>query len=180
MGKYDAGIDAINAIAEKFRGILELADALKAVDSIENAAEENTVALQRVTATLVDLKAKVEAENTKLNDIKKATAEALDKVKKQSEALVEEALANADKTRAKAAQDAIDVIAAAQAEAKRLETVSQNALAANAAQLANIRNDVAAAKVERDAALAELRAVEGQINAMNKAAANVLARGRNQ
>jgi chromosome segregation ATPase len=172
MSKINAA-DAIRASIRNDRALLEYADELEKVGSIEQAAQE---------ANAANAKAKAELEKTKeqLNESKQALADFNDSARLkvlESEAVaaevIDKAQAEATDIRNKAKERANGTIKQAEAKASQLVVGAEAKLAEMTATLAETEKQLKAAEKATKRAVEELAVINAKIEQAKLAVANV-------
>lgn len=154
MSKIDDAADQVIGFAERFRGLLDIADVIKSMGSLEQAAAERKTALAAVTKEHEAAKAELAATKAEIDAARAAQADDLAQHKKISGEVV-----------AKAREDADDIIDQANIDAKALATTTMNqlgivqknhdeAIAAKRSILSDLDDQIASAR----AALAGIKA----------------------
>lgn len=142
MSDYSEAAGHVQSLAEKFRGILDLADALKGLGSVDQAIEESKAALKQAQA----------AKNDALQELKKVQ-DAIKGVndKQRDEKIVydkylvdvkEQALIEAQKIKDSAKASAESTIKAAQDEVLRIESLHKNKMDVINTELTKINSDL--------------------------------------
>jgi hypothetical protein len=168
------GIDALKRLAVQFRGILDLADALERINSVEQSEAEARARMDGLGKQI----AKKEGElNDALAAIEKARGEA-DEIAVQTQAMTQAINAKAETEAKKAIEagnrEAEKIIAEAKAEASRI-TSSANASADKArAEAQAAKNEAADALARRDTSLASLKVAEDKLAAAKEQISRLL------
>lgn len=173
MGKLDAAADNLRAAAEQFRPLIEVADALKDMGSLEQAMKERQDGLQTATAIHEDLKAQTVITNDNLKELRAtyaseviahqaAAQEMEDEAQKQALAIVEAAKVDAERVRTDAAEQAAAVQQASD-DALKLATAKLDLINTQVSEAENALVTATAALDDTSAQIATLRQLAQKI-----------------
>lgn len=159
--KFAVGVEAIQKLAVNLRGMLEVADALTAVGSVEQAAyeaDQRTRAAQRAEGVAVEA----------MQEAQQRLADTTESARK----LAESAALQHDTVVADAHEQAKVIVASAEEQAEKMTTGAKTILAESRAQLAELANATAARQAQATARLEDLQRqiaeAEAALDALNK------------
>lgn len=175
MAQLDAAADSLIAFAAKFRPVLDVADALKSLGSVENAIVERKAGLERATADHEAALAKVEAAKADLANIAQTKESEMSAHVTMLAAMAEKAKSEAEAIVNKAKADAAALISDAQAHVCTIEDNHATIMASANAELTSTKQSLSEAQSALAAVNAEHDTVSQRIAALKAAAASVLA-----
>jgi hypothetical protein len=150
MSKLNKALETLRAQAKTFQAIIDLADAMEPVASVEQASAEASGKLRDLRAEIVTAEAEATSAKQRAADAEADAAEQADNAKRVAERIVREAEEHADALRKHAELEAAEIVNVARFRAK---TFGEKA-------------DLAMAKVEEaTAALATIEAKHAEIQA---------------
>lgn len=174
MAKMDDAADAVMGLAERLRGIFDLADVVKGLGSIENATAERKAALVTATTEHEAKLAEIETAKGEMADYAAWKASDLEKHKVAAVGLVDDATKEAAEIRTRAHVEADSVANRAAAEVQDIQAAHAKTMAGKTAELETARASLAEIQKAVDSAKAELAAVQQKSEAMKQAARSML------
>lgn len=174
MADLGKAAESVLEFAERFRAIIDLAEALKGNASIEQAIAERKAALAAATAEheqmLADLdrtRASIAAAVAEGNDALKAHGV---EMRRLEAATRDEAKATVENAR----ESAAEIVAEAQQNADRRLAAAKKEVSAAAEELARARSELAGVESEISSARAELEEITAKMSELRRAAQSVL------
>lgn len=174
MSKISESADALLQYAEKHRSILDVANELKKIGSIENATEERQKALTEATSAHEAKKAALADAQQRLAATDETIKGTLDAAQTQAEAIIAASRAEAERLTGMATQAAKDVAEAATAQVGRIKSDHEMAMHGTLIELTRLRQDVTDAELRLRDINAEYDSVAEKIATMKAAAQKAL------
>lgn len=174
MADYASAVSSIRRLAMLYRDMEVAAEVLEKIGSGEQAVAEVTRALDKVRGELADTQDKVDEANAQVVQAERAADkviaaangvanEVIEKAKSEAEDILAEAKSEAEAVRG-------EVLHAAEAE--RAELVDEIEL--HRGDLTSLDDEIASKRKELEAAVTALAGAQAKLDAMRKAAADVL------
>lgn len=174
MSSTTDAVESIRQLAAKFQGILDVANALERIGSLENAEAEVNARTQvaRIAATaaeadLLVAQQKIEEATVKANDI---CAQAMHVIEEERAGILKEA----DNVRMQADEDARARVSAAETQISLLQGEAQKAKAEAEDAAAARDKAVAEGKTAGETSRAELADLEAKIKTAKESIASIL------
>lgn len=175
MSKIDDAFEQVVGLAEKFKAILDVADEVKKIGSLEQATAERVAARDIAVKANEDALADLDAVNKALADAKDAYASLLAVQKAGFEDAAMSSQAYADKIVADAKAQAQSIIDNANDQASTIEAAQTAMVVQKHSELGTINAQIANAQDELAALKAELASTSAAVDALKAAAKAVLA-----
>lgn len=172
--KLDNALEKLGQWVERNQAIMDLAEALKDIPSIDQAVAERKAALVTATAEHEAVKAQLEGKRQELAQAESDHAEALQANAAEALGVLETARASAASILDKAKADAKSIVTAANDEAGRVQAAHDASMVSARQELAATRAALAEASGNLDDAKAQHTAVTQQIEDLKRAAKTVL------
>lgn len=153
MSRYADGIDSIRALAERFRGLTDLADVLSELGSLENAIVERKRQLEGVNADLAAAREAVGDAYAERDAVTAQQVQYAEEHAKACNALTEKARYAAEDIVKTAKRDADELRAVAARDAQRARDVHAE--------------DMAGLSATKEAIEAEIRDAEARLDELN-------------
>lgn len=175
MSKIDDAFEQVVGLAEKFKAILDVADEVKKIGSLEQATAERKAALDRAVADHIKAKLELDAVVQQVADAKTAYESLLEVQQIGLTESVSQAEAKAAELVADAEVQAQEILKNAHEQAQAAWDKSEEAMDARMNALNDIDNKIAEAQVALTAIKTEHDATAAAIDALKSAAKAVLA-----
>lgn len=173
---YLAVASHIEDVAEKTRGMIELAAALKKLGSMEEAEKELQ---RRLTQTRVDFATatrELDALKGQVAAAQRATEAAVAEAMTRADRIIADAQESAQQKLSAAATQAEGLVQEASEAAKRMVANAEGAVAAIDTQKDSIETEIVAARAELVALKTDLIDTQSKLDAANAAVAQIFAR----
>lgn len=161
--------ESIRAASKIFRGLIEAADELERVGSLENAAAEAQLACQQARQELDELKRAVSGARGQAEQI-------LSSAEAQAVRIRDQAATESETEIARARQEAADAVAAGRRKLEELETRHQVRMAEERQLFETLQATTKAAEIEAAAAEARLEELRGKEAEARKLLADLVSR----
>ena len=174
MSKIDDAADQVRGMAERFRAIIDVADVLKNIGSLEQAAIERQAALETATKDHEAAKTELDAVKSTLDEQRDIAAAELERHKATCAAMSLEAAAKAENILGQAKGAAEVLMDATKAELLGIQQTHDATIADRRSILASLKAEIDAAQEKLDEITHAHANTAQQIEALKAAAKSVL------
>lgn len=174
MSKIDDAADQVLGLADRFRGILEVAEVIKSIGSLDQAVTERQAGLAEITQQHDAAKAELITAQAEVAALRKTQADQAARHQKDCEALYEKAAAHAADVIRQAKDDAMESKAGFEAAMRSVQQAHDEAMTEKKAELADLQSNIDAANKELAALTVTRDATAQQIAALRAKAQSVL------
>lgn len=174
MSNIDDAADQVLGLAERFRGIIEIAGVIKSIGSLDQAISERQAGLVTVTEQHEAAKAELATTGTELYALRTAQADELAQHQKDCAALSDKATADAAEIIRQAQSTADATEAATNIVLRASQQAHDEAIAAKQTELADLQSKIDDAQKALDAINAAHTDTAARVEALKAAAKSVL------
>ena len=173
MAKLDDAADAVIGLADKFRGILDLADELKKLGSVEQAIAERNAALTAASAQHDDIKSQIADSVSSLNEVRASGARDVAQASATATSVMADAKAGAERVLQEAHAGAAAMVTAARAEIDNLRSEHNRFMIGATQERDALNSQIAEGNTALNAQNAALAALQTQIAALKQTAQQI-------
>ena len=147
MASLDASAEAVAAIAERLRGLIDLADALKGMASVEQTIREREADLVNATARLAEMNQRIADTQNNLNAAEAAHGTRIAATNEAVNVMLADAKVKADGIFKDARHSASMMVETAKNDVAGLRNTHENVMAAAAQRLDELHSEIVDAEV---------------------------------
>lgn len=174
MSKLNDAADQVIGLADRFRGILELAEAVKGLGSVDQAIVERTAAIEILAASYKQAKDALGSTQASLDTLQQTQADALARHKQDCDAITASARENASDILLQARSEAAAITEQARADSEAAQATHDSLITEKKAELADLQSKIEAATRQLTNITATRDETVQQIEALRAAAKAVL------
>lgn len=174
MGKLDAAADGLRSLAEQVRPLLDVAEVLKGLGSIEQAVIDTKAAYDAATADLDKVKGQLKTQKKRNDDLVAEQDASIAAAQASAAGILDAAQRAADDLTASTMSNNEAKINAANAEIDRIQLNHQLALSAVDNQVAAANDELKIIQAQRDLLLAQQAEIYESIESMKKIAKSLV------
>lgn len=174
MSKIDDAADQVLGLADRFRGILEVADVIKSIGSLDQAVTERQAALEAVTEQHEAAKAELATTGTELYALRATQADELAQHKKDCDALSVTATEEAANIRSQARTIADTLVESTQLDMASRIRATDAVIAEKQSELSDLQSKIDDATKALADITATHEATSQRVDALRAAAKSVL------